>query len=176
MKSWLMVFFTLVFSVNVYAINYPITPEEILKQAEKRTWPVVNNEIFTDQTAANMVLLAIDSGQKDWLELAVTILQNTDNPRTQKMLIMSLGEALQWQPEAVFDIAVKQVDVKHLCSLEGIYEWRLMSQFLAMQAINRRINRLNMTNSFKYFKAKKQCLGQLALSKIEVSKQLTNKP
>ena len=164
------------FSSSSFAVNYAILPVDIKKQAAERTWPLVINEVFTNQTAANMALLAIDSGQPEWLNLALTMLDKTNNPRTQKMIVMSLGEALQWNPEQVFKQVAKTVPIKHLCSVEGIYEWRLMSQFLANEAIKRRILSVSKVTSFKLAKAKNECLVVLNKSKKKVAEQLSNLP
>jgi hypothetical protein len=166
----------LVYSANSIAVNYTILPEAITKQAELHSWDSVINDIFADQTAANMVLLAIDSGQPEWLNLALTMLDKTDNQRTQAMIVMSLGEALQWNPEQVLKQVVKAVPIKQLCSVEGVYEWRLMSQFLANEAIQRRILSVSQVASFKLAKAKAECLAVLNESKGVVAKQLSNLP
>ncbi len=166
----------LILSGKTFAINYVIEPNSIIKQANENTWAVVLNDIFNDQTAANMVLLAIDSGQQDWLDLALIMLKKSNNARTQKMLVMSLGEALQWQPKRVLTQVSKYVPISNLCSVEGVYEWRLMSKFLAVEALTRRLNAVQTLNDFKQAKLKQQCINALQSGLKTVNQQLSNTP
>ncbi len=139
-------------------INYPVTPIEINQQISDRSLEEVYQELFSDQTAANMVLLAIDSGTEQWLHLA-TKFKAIEHPRTQSMLTMSVGEALQWSTKTVLGNKrlLDKFPLQQICSVEGLYEWRRFSLFLTETALNRRLAAVTAINEFALEKNKAKC-------------------
>lgn len=124
-------------------VSYKVTPSMIKQHVERRGLESVFEELFSDQTAANQVLLAIDSGEDQWLDIAMMLFQ-VEHARTRNMLTMSVGEAIQWVPEKVLGNTklLKDFPIEKICTLEGMYEWRLFSPFLIDTAINRRLDAL----------------------------------
>ncbi len=156
MLIWLV--FLAFFSNSLQAkISYAIIPDQIIQQIEIRSIDEVHAELFSDQIAANMVLLAIDSGAEDWLVLAKKLFF-VKNIRTQEMITMSVGEALQWSPGSVLAMVSAEFPLNKVCSLDGLYEWRRFSLFLAQTAIIRRIEVLDKFQNSRLESVKSECL------------------
>lgn len=123
-------------SLNVRAeIDYPITPESLQNQVKQRSLAEVHDELFSHPYAMNMLLLAIDSAEPDWLDVAILFLQE-QNPISGPRLLMAVGEGLQWYPA---NILQRDFPLEKICSLDGLYEWRRFSRFLATTSIHRRL-------------------------------------
>lgn len=170
MKPALLLLLTLVIcSPNLRAeIDYPITPESIQDQIALRSIAAVHDELFSHPYAINMLLLAIDSAEPDWLAVAKLLLQEQD-PISGPRLIMAIGEGLQWEPASVLQ---RGFPLNKVCSLEGLYEWRRFSRFLVKIAIQRRISALEKLPQ-SHENAQK-CLRLLATAKSEIATSLSN--
>ncbi len=157
------------------AISYDITPATINQQIKERGLLAVYQELFSDQTAANMVLLAIDSGTSDWLEIAIKFMQ-IEHSRTQSMLTMSVGEALQWSPESIIgnEILLREFPLKKICGVEGLYEWRRFSLFLTQTALMRRFQIINTVEEATLQDKKTSCLKILESALQEIKNTMKN--
>lgn len=158
-------------SVASGSLDWEVTPESIQVQIKQRGLDVVHDEIFENHFVSNMVLLAVDSGQPAWLDVASDLIAR-DNPQTTKMLYMAIGEAIQWSPETV--LGRSDLDLSQVCSTSGLYEWRLFSRFLAETAIDRRIESLNKINDLSLGQNRDFCLQALEDALILVRKTLHN--
>lgn len=151
------------------AITYPLLPENISDQIKSRGTATIHNEIFSDPLAANMLLLALDSGRPDWLQVAELFLE-FDNPASRGKLIMAIGEALQWAPENIFEF--ESFPLAKICSLDGLYEWRRFSRFLAETAIERRIESLTSLDGKNFSAQKSTCLQVLANTRRKIQMEM----
>lgn len=149
-------------------VDYPITPVSIQQQIDQRSVATVHDELFSHPYAVNMLLLAIDSAQPDWLYLANLFLQQQDavsGPR----IIMAVGEGLQWRPANVLQ---QNFPLQKVCSLDGVYEWRRFSRFLVETAIQRRITALEKL--LQTDKNTQKCLQILIKTKNNIPATLSN--
>lgn len=171
MKHSLLLLVSLMFcSADLRAeIDYPITPASIQKQIDQRSVATVHDELFSHPFAVNMLLLAIDSAEPEWLNVANLFLQQQD-PISGPRLIMAVGEGLQWRPANVLQ---RNFPLKQVCSLDGLYEWRRFSRFLVETAIQRRITALEKV--VQTDKNTQKCLQHLFDAKNNIPVTLTNK-
>ena len=154
-------------------LDYDITPESIRSQIAARGISTVHHEIFSDHYAVNMLLLSIDSGHRDWLQLAQD-LAGLKLPVSESRLMMAMGEALQWKPAAVLELSLLEID--RVCSTQGFYEWRLFSRFLAETALTRRIEAVEQLEQNELALQRKQCLLALERAAETIRNTLTNRP
>ncbi|MCB1757026.1 MAG: hypothetical protein KDJ38_15995 [Gammaproteobacteria bacterium] len=152
-------------------ITYPIVPEEISGQIRSRGIDAVHQEIFSDPLAINMFLLAVDSAQADWLVLAEKFLA-LENPASHERLLMAIGEGLQWGPENVFQI--DSFPLLRICSLDGLYEWRRFSRFLAEVALQRRIEKVSALDDKRFAAKKSLCLQTLAKAREKIQQEMND--
>ncbi len=137
MKGPVLLFIALMFWTSYLQaeLDYAITPDALQRQVKLRSLAEVHDEIFSHPYAVNMLLLAIDSAEPDWLDVAELFLTE-QNPISGPRLIMAIGEGLQWQPANVLQ---RGIPLERICSLEGLYEWRRFSQFLSDTSLQRRL-------------------------------------
>jgi len=162
-------------SVAQAEINFDITPKSLQAQIEKQGVKPLLEALFSDQTAVNMVLLSMDSGDAEWLALAKRFGAVAEG-QNLAMIGMAVGEALQWRPQAVLGWQQDLFPLPKLCGLQGLYEWRTMSQQLALTALDRRIAAVERVADESLRAKRSLCLMSLAQAKDQALKLLNNRP
>jgi len=159
-------------SVRAEALDYAIAPTALQEQIAERGVDAVHHELFSHPMALNMFLLALDSGEDAWLDLAETFL-TLSHPLSEPRIRMAVGEALQWAPAQVLQRPA--FDLTRICGLEGMYDWRLFSRFLAEVALQRRVARVTVVSESALAERRRDCLKSLRKAQAEVDRSFSNR-
>jgi hypothetical protein len=144
-------------------IDY-VTPESVIRATESRGASAVVSELYGNEEAWHSILRAIAKGNEAWLKVAVALRSGADAAASE-MITVTIGEALEHNPEAVFKITAKTIGIAAICSGPDVDDIRYNSFALATKAINRRIARVAAINEPSQLSASKKCIQYLEASR-----------
>jgi len=167
------VFFLLLLIIvpcKVYAISSPqispITPESINIQISEHGPMYVVNEIYKNQSSWAYLTAQISTGEKNWLEVAVSLRPGSDAGATS-MLREAVSLALINNPENVFRIAVPAYELPLICS--GRTD-PLPSYEQTIAELEQQFEKVKTVNDGSLLRLRDECLNELEMSKPHLLK------
>jgi hypothetical protein len=150
-------------------ITYSRDPNSILREVSKRGAAIIILELYNNTEAWQTVLRGIATGTEPWLKVAVALHPGSD-AGSSEMLGLSVGEALENEPENVFRIALGEFQLGSVCSGPDVDDPRYDSYELAMAAIKRRQQRVAAISDPRIKISRNKCIEILEESKVGISR------
>ncbi len=155
-------------ATGITPVSYYENPDLIVGEVSKRGAGVVVSELFDCRKKWDFVLRQIATGDKSWLRASVALHPGSDAGASE-MLTLSVGEAIEKQPENVFQIALGEFRLESICSGPDVDDIRFDSYEDSIRAIERRQKRLSMISDPNIQKLGKDCMRLLEDSKSRIA-------
>jgi hypothetical protein len=115
------------------------------------------------------LLSGISSGSPSWIKIGLR-LHDVSDAGTSESIILAIGEALEYKPINVLEIAIPKLGVEAICSGPDIDDSRYNSYALAIKAIENRKRRLKKITTVRLMSLRNQCISDLEKSKIGIAR------
>jgi hypothetical protein len=146
-----------------------LTPDIITKRLSKNDARVVVRNMYDDGREWRLFLTGVATGKPEWLTLAIKLVPGTDAGATSQ-LFLSIGEALEHQPQNVLRIAVSELGTGKVCGGPDVDDSRYDSYALSIKAIELRKTMLLKVDDSKLFKVRDACIKELDSSKQGIAR------
>ena len=123
---------------------------------------------YDSQDEWNAVLEKIETGDKDWLKVAVAFYQVSDAGPAE-MLIYATGVALAKSPHNALAIAAPVMSIEGVCGYPDMADPRFDTKKQTLAYLNARIDAVSNLNQKDVSDRKEQCLEMLHKTRNEVS-------
>jgi hypothetical protein len=123
---------------------------------------------YDSQDEWNAVLGRIETGDKDWLKVAVAFYQVSDAGPAE-MLIYATGVALAKSPHNALAIAAPAMSIEGVCGYPDMADPRFETKKQTLAYLDARIDAVSNLNQKDISDRKEQCLEMLHKTRKEVS-------
>jgi hypothetical protein len=146
-----------------------LTPDIITKRLSKNDARMVVNNMYDNGREWRLFLSGVATGKTAWLKLAIKLMPGTDAGATSQ-LFLSIGEALEHQPQNVLKIAVSEFGTGKVCGGPDVDDSRYDSYALSIKAIAFRKAMLLKVDDANLFKVRDACIRELDNSKQGIAR------
>ena len=169
--STFLIYFVSFLTPSIYAQSqqYHNDPHTILNEVNTKGANIVVSELYKNWNAWYSVLRNIATGEKKWLKVAIA-LQPGAQGGAYDMLKVTLGEALEHNPENVLKMMAYKYGTPFICGAPDIDDDRYGTYELAMEAIRRREEQVRAITNPKLQEICESCLKSLELSKANMAR------
>jgi hypothetical protein len=160
----------IIFAVIIIAINIIVLPnvlaeelsaKDIEKEINKSGPQKVCASLYEDVNKWYELQGNVASGNQEWLKIAGSLRAGSD-AEASEMLSLSVGEALEHNPEGVFKHTLGSFKMSEICGAPDVEDVRYDSQERSLEAINRRVLKVSSVQDVNLLDERIECLQRLA--------------
>jgi DNA-directed RNA polymerase subunit L len=157
-------------AVFIIAINITVLPnvfaeelsaKDIEKEIKKSGPKEVCASLYEDVNKWYELQGNIASGNQEWLKIAGSLRAGSD-AEASEMLSLSVGEALEHNPEDVFKHTLGSFTTSEICGAPDVEDVRYDSHERSIEAINRRVLKVSSVQDVNLLDERIECLQRLA--------------
>jgi hypothetical protein len=146
--------------------NDATDPVAFLQRIQKDGAKAVVAQLNSAQWTA--VLEGIESGRRDWLEVAVALHSATDAGPSE-MLALAAGVALRRAPADVLDVVASELSVEGVCGLPDLTDPRTDTQVKATNFLDARLKAVRAATKLEKPALREQCIRSLEMARRDVA-------
>jgi hypothetical protein len=143
----------------------PIEPTALLRKLEGSDGRHVVEKLNDNQW--NFILKNIETGEKRWLDVAVSLHRRTDAGRSE-MVALAVGNALVKNPSGVLHSAIGEISVESVCGYPDMSDHRTDSQQKVVGYLDARIQAAGKVDDKEVAGQRDKCLETLQSTRRQV--------
>jgi hypothetical protein len=143
----------------------PIEPAALLQKLEGSDAQHMVEKLNDRQW--NVILENIETGEKPWLDVAVSLHRRTDAGQSE-MVTLAVGNALVKNPDGILRTAIGEMSVESVCGYPDMSDHRTDSQGKVVAYLDARIQALRKVDAKEVSGRREKCLETLQTVRRQV--------